>query len=82
MHVDTNSQKLKVDWKVLGGAGLKNKCGQSGLWPLKLTVSQEKTNGLNWFFDAGTISHKLKGDWKFLGWTWSKMGVASLGTGL
>ena len=82
MHIDTNSQKLKVDWKVLGGAGLKNKCGQSGLWPLKLTVSQEKTNGLNWFFDAGTISHKLKGNWKFLGWTWSKMGVASLETGL
>ena len=50
MHIDTNSQKLKVDWKVLGGAGLKNKFSQSGLWALKLTVSQEKTNGLNWFF--------------------------------
>ena len=34
------------------------------------------------FLRAGTNSRKLKGDWKFFGWTWSKMGVASLMTGL
>ena len=34
------------------------------------------------FLHASTSSHKLKGDIKFLGWVWSKMGVASLVMGL
>ena len=29
---------------------VKNECGQSGLWTLTLTVSQERTNGTYWFF--------------------------------
>ena len=37
LHVDTNSQKLKVDW--LGV--VKSWCGQSGAWFLELTVSEE-----------------------------------------
>ena len=28
----------------------KNECGQSGLWNLKLTVSQERTDGTHSFF--------------------------------
>ena len=43
LHVDTNSQNLKVDRKVFGGGMAKNECSQSGLWTLKLTVSQEQT---------------------------------------
>ena len=46
LHVDTNSQKLKVDW--LGV--VKSWCGQSGAWFLELTVSEEWTDGVAWFF--------------------------------
>ena len=41
LHVDTNSQKLKVAGKFFGWVYLKYGHGQSGLWTLKLTVSQE-----------------------------------------
>ena len=37
---------LKVFWFGM----VKNYCGQSGLWTLKLTVSEEWTDGTNWFF--------------------------------
>ena len=40
---------------------VKNECGQSGLWTLKLTVSQERTDGAD-FLHAGAISHKLRDD--------------------
>ena len=29
---------------------VKNEYGQSGLWTLELSVSQEWTNGINWVF--------------------------------
>ena len=48
---------------------VKNRCGKSGLWTLKLTLSQEITNGINWFLHAGTSLCKLKGDRKLLKWT-------------
>ena len=38
LPVGTNSQKLKVDKKFFVS---RNECDQSGLWTLKLTVSQE-----------------------------------------
>ena len=41
LHFDTNSQKLKFDRKLFGWAWSKNGCGLSGLWTLKLTVSQK-----------------------------------------
>ena len=41
LPVDTNLQKLKVDWKFFGRAC--SKMGVSGLWTLKLTLSQEWT---------------------------------------
>ena len=56
---------------------VKNRYGQSALWTLKLTVSQEWTNEINSFLHAGTSLCKLKGDWKFLGFAWSKKDVAS-----
>ena len=34
------------------------------------------------FLDVDTSSHKVKVDQKVFGWTWSKMGLASLVTGL
>ena len=47
LHVDTNLQKLKVYQKFLWLGMVKNRCGQSGLWTLKLIVSQELTDGIN-----------------------------------
>ena len=38
LHVDTNSEKLKVDRKVFSWASPKMS-GQSGLWTLKLTIT-------------------------------------------
>ena len=35
LHVDTNSEKLKVAQKLFGSAWSKYACGQSGLWTLK-----------------------------------------------
>ena len=40
LHVDINSQKLKVEMLIKNFLG-ENECGQSGLGILKLTVSQE-----------------------------------------
>ena len=57
---------------------VKNGCAQSGLWTLKLTVSEAWPYGINWFFHAGTNSCKLKGDSKFLGRHGRKVGVISL----
>ena len=44
-HVDTNSQKLKVDGIFFGWKWSKNECGQSDLWTLKLTVISR----MNWW---------------------------------
>ena len=54
----------------------KNGCGWSGHGTLKLTVSQNRTDGINWFFYAGTNSGKLKVDSIIFGWALSKMAVA------
>ena len=51
------NQKLVKNF--LGGHG-KNGCGQSGHRTLKLIVSQECTDGVLDFFNAGTNSGKLK----------------------
>ena len=47
LHIDTNLQKLKVDRKVFGGAWSKMSKGQSAVWTIKLTVSQENIDGSN-----------------------------------
>ena len=49
---DPNSQKLKIGRKFfsLNFFLVKNGCRQSGLRTPKLTVSQERTDGINWFF--------------------------------
>ena len=60
---------------------VENGFDQSGLWTLKLTVSQEWTDGID-FLRVETDSQKLKVDQKFVGWASSKMGVASLVTRL
>ena len=60
---------------------VKNECGQSCDGTLKLTVTEDWTDGINWSF-ACWYKWKLKGDRKYIGWLWSKMGVASLVTGL
>ena len=52
---------------------VKNGCGQSGYRTLKLTVSQECTDGVSRFFNAGANSGKLKVASMIFGWAWSKM---------
>ena len=54
--------------------------GQKWMWPIWSLES--KIYCWNCFLHAGAISHRLKDDWKFLGWAWSKIGVASLVMGL
>ena len=49
MHVDTNLQKLIVDWKLWLDM-VRYGCGQSGFWTLKLSLSQEWADGINWDF--------------------------------
>ena len=72
MHVDSNSQKLKVGWTFfLVGYG----CRQSGPWVLDFTVSQGWTNGTKQMEFCCANSCKLTGDWKFFGgngqkWVW------------
>ena len=60
---------------------VKNECGYSDLWALKLTVTQERNDGICWLY-AGTNSCKLKADQRFIGCAWSKIGVISLVMGL
>ena len=60
---------------------IKNGFDQSGLGTLKLTISQEWKDRINWFLQAGRNPSKLKGDWKLFGWACSKISVASLVAG-
>ena len=76
-HVDTNSQKIKSWLKSFWQGMVKIECHQSGLETLKLIVSQERNDGTKWFFAYWYNFTQRKVDWTFLGWTWSKMGVAS-----
>ena len=83
LHAGTNSCKLKGVWKFWGGVGIvKNGCGWSGEETLKLTGSEEWTDGITDFLHVGTDSQKLKADQKFFGWAWSAVSVASLAVGL
>ena len=41
LHADTNPQKLKVDGNCFWSGIVKNGCGQSDLWTIKLIVFQE-----------------------------------------
>ena len=50
MHVDTDSQKLKVDQNFIYIGMVKNGCDQSGHGTLELTISQKWKDGINWFF--------------------------------
>ena len=73
---------------------VKNGCGQSGDGTLKLILSDESIDWINWFFTyfyknitifyklIPTDLQKLKVDQKIFVWAWSKMGVTSLVTGL
>ena len=61
---------------------VKNGCGQPCDETLKLTVSVEWTDGINWYFACCYRFSKLKAGQKFIRWACSKMGVASLVTWL
>ena len=64
LHVDTNSVKIKSWLKNYWLGKFENDSGQSGLWTLKLTVSEEWAD---WFFACYADSQKLKADQKTLG---------------
>ena len=57
--------QIKWWFKILQVGIVKNGCGQSGDWDLKLTVSEEWKNGINWFFACWYRFTKIK--------TWSKV---------
>ena len=59
LDVDTNSQKLKVDQKVFWVGFIKNGFGQSCHGTLKLNVSQEWIDGMNYFFACWCTFRKL-----------------------
>ena len=74
--VDADSWKLKVDWKILGW-----EC-HSGLRTLKLAVSQEVVNCINWFLVCWYKFRKAK---SFFNNFWEvvfkiRCGIFSLGT--
>ena len=54
---------------------VKNGCGQSSHGILKLTVSEEWTDEINYFLNVDTGSLKSKADQNFFGRAWSKIGV-------
>ena len=56
MHVD--SQKLKADQKFIGWAW--SNMVVASVVTLKLTVSQNWTDGITWFLHAGTNLGRLK----------------------
>ena len=60
----------------------KNWCGQSGGRTQKLTLSEELIDGRTDFMHIDKNSQRFKVDEIFFGWSWSKMGVASLIMGL
>ena len=75
LYNDTNSQKLKVFWKVFGGVWskismIKNGYGQSGEGTLKLTAFEEWADGIdkliNWCWYMIT---KIK-SWSKNFWVW------------
>ena len=57
---------------------IKNESGHSGDGTLKLTVSEEWTDGITDFLHVDIDPQKLKSDQKFFAWAWSKMGEARL----
>ena len=59
---------MKINLKVLGVGMVKNGCGQSCYGTLKLTVSEEWTDGINEFLHVDADSQKLKADQKYFGW--------------
>ena len=56
---------------------VKNKCSQSGFWTLKLTVSEEWTDGVNWLFVCWYVITKIK-SWSKIFW----IGMVKNGCGL
>ena len=50
MHAGTNSHKVKGDWNFLGWVWTKMGLVSLVIGLLKLTVSEEWTDGINWFF--------------------------------
>ena len=69
---------VKMGLKIFGLTMVKSGCDKSYDRALKLTVSEEWTDGLNWFFPCYTDLKKFKPDKKSVGWAWSKMGVTNL----
>ena len=59
----------------------KNECGQSGLWTLTLTVSQERTDGTNLFFACWYNFTQIKRWLKIFGVSMVKNGCCQSGDG-
>ena len=67
LHAGTILHKLKSGWKFFGVSMVKNGCGQSDDGTLKLTISGEWTDGINWFFACWYVTTKIK-SWSNIFW--------------
>ena len=76
MQTSTNSRKLKGGWKNFLVGVVKNVYGQPGHQTQKLTVSEEWTDRVNWFFACWYRSKKVKSWSKFFGWECLKTSMA------
>ena len=54
---------MKIFWLGM----VKNRCGQSGLWTLKLILSQKGADGINWFFAWWHKFTQIKSSLKIFG---------------
>ena len=77
--VGTNSCKFKDDWKSFRVDMVKNGCGESDDGILELSLSDEWTDGTNWFFACWYRFTQIDQNWsKSFRWARSKMDFASL----
>ena len=67
LYIDKNSMKLKSWLQTFWLSMVKNGCGQSSLWSLKLTLSEEWTDGIDCFFRCWYKLMQIKMCLKILG---------------
>ena len=73
--------KIKSWLKSFCWGMVKNECGQSCLWTLKLTASQERTDGTSWFFTCLYNFTQIKRWLKIFGVSMVKNGCDQSGDG-
>ena len=73
LQADTNSERLKMPWIIIGWVWSKMCVGYLGNGILKSALSQEWIDELSWFLHADTNSGNLKVTLMFILWAWPNM---------